>query len=104
MNSVWLSGAISQREIAANSTYWEAKVRKDGLEDGTGFRMAKKGGFDINRNPGQSPKNQSRDIQSDLLNSGSDWPIRRVIWPSIGKKEHLILAIPQFNLCLAIGG
>ena len=54
---VWLSGAFSQRKIAANSTYWKAKVRKDGLGMRQGFREGKKGCFGINRNPGQSPKN-----------------------------------------------
>ena len=29
---------------------------------------------------------------------------RRVFWPSKGKNEHLILGIPQFEVCLAIGG
>jgi hypothetical protein len=29
--SVQLSGAILQLEITANSTYWEAKLRSDGL-------------------------------------------------------------------------
>jgi hypothetical protein len=38
---VWLSGAFSQRKIIANSGRWEAKVRKDGLVEGVGFRMAK---------------------------------------------------------------
>jgi hypothetical protein len=36
--SVRLSGAISQLKIAANSTWWKAKVGKDGLEDETELR------------------------------------------------------------------
>jgi hypothetical protein len=35
---VWLSGAFSKLKITANSTYWKAKVGKDGLEDETEFR------------------------------------------------------------------
>ena len=68
--------------------------------DEEGFRVAKKGGFMINRDPGSSLKIQSREIPPDLLNSGSDWSFRRVIWPSPGKKEHPILGIPQFELRL----
>jgi hypothetical protein len=34
--SVWLSGVILQLKMTANSTYWEAKVGKDGLADGKG--------------------------------------------------------------------
>ena len=57
LKSVWLSGVILQREIAANSTYWKAKVRNNGLEDGEGVPGGKKGGFGINQNPGPGPKN-----------------------------------------------
>jgi hypothetical protein len=46
----------------------------------------------------------TREIPQDLLNSGSDWPFRRVIWPLIGKIEHLILGIPRFEGGLVIGG
>jgi len=31
--------------MCANSTYWEAKVRKEGLVDEEEFREGKKGGF-----------------------------------------------------------
>jgi hypothetical protein len=60
LKPILLLGAISQREIAANSTYWKAKVRKDGLVDGLGFLVAKKGGFGIKQNPGPSLKNSPR--------------------------------------------
>ena len=40
---VWLSGAFSERKITANSTYWEAKAGKDGLDDGTGVRYVIEG-------------------------------------------------------------
>jgi len=36
LKPVWLSGAISQLKMTANSTYCEAKVGKDGLGDGGG--------------------------------------------------------------------
>jgi hypothetical protein len=42
---VWLSGAILKLKITANSTYWEAKVGKDGLVEGEGVGRGKKGGF-----------------------------------------------------------
>ena len=41
--SVRLFEAISKREIAANSTYWEAKVGYDGLEEGVGVVGGEKG-------------------------------------------------------------
>jgi hypothetical protein len=86
LKSVWLSEAISQREIAANSTYWEAKVRKDGLEDGKGFGRGKKGGFMINRDPGPSPKNnlmtytQISSIRAPISHSGGSFDPQYAKW------------------------
>jgi hypothetical protein len=61
LKSVWLSEAISQREIAANSTYWEAKVRgRVGWGSGRGLWEGKKGeifSFTLRTNP-LSPDNQ----------------------------------------------
>jgi hypothetical protein len=45
LKPVLLSEAVSQRKITANSTYWKAKVRNDGLVEGEGVGRGKKGGF-----------------------------------------------------------
>jgi hypothetical protein len=47
---VWLSGAILQREITANSTCREVKAGKDGLVDGKGFRKVIEARFSCNKN------------------------------------------------------
>jgi hypothetical protein len=44
---VWLSGAFSQLEITANSTYWEAKLCLDWLGVAEWGEGGKKGGFGV---------------------------------------------------------
>jgi hypothetical protein len=46
---VWLSGAILQLKITANSTYWEANLRSDGLGVEEAGKKGKKGGLGLCR-------------------------------------------------------